>query len=125
MTASASADASPEAASLAEALDLTLTAREPAPCDRALVHSPDPSAALAEIAAAVTARPQASLVLAALLRTTETSPCATAWTWSRWRTPPCSAARSSEDGSPHAGHGDSPRPHPIPYWSPATVTSFR
>jgi enoyl-CoA hydratase/carnithine racemase len=72
VTEAAPTEMSPETATLAAALDLTLTAREPARGDRPFVHGPEPFTALTEIADAVTASPHASLILAAVLRTTET-----------------------------------------------------
>src|SRR5690348_14729220 len=64
----------PEAVALARALDLTLTRHEPPSDDRAFVPASDPATALTEIVAAVTANPQPALVLAALLRMTESLP---------------------------------------------------
>ncbi|MGW2522121.1 hypothetical protein ACWC09_34960 [Streptomyces sp. NPDC001617] len=72
VTEAASGDLSPNVMALAEALDMTLAAGEPAPGDRFFVSTPDPSAALAEITAGVATAPQAALVLAGLLRMTGT-----------------------------------------------------
>ncbi|MFD7205865.1 enoyl-CoA hydratase/isomerase family protein [Streptomyces sp. NPDC059893] len=74
LSEAAPADLSPGVAQLAQALDMTLTAREPAPGDHAFVHAPEPATALAEIANAASASQRSALVLAALLRMTETQP---------------------------------------------------
>lgn len=62
---------SPQAAKLAEALDLTLTT---APAGRACVHVPDPVARAWALHQAAARNPQASVVLAGLLVTTESLP---------------------------------------------------
>ncbi|TDD28393.1 enoyl-CoA hydratase/isomerase family protein [Actinomadura sp. KC06] len=63
----------PAARALAEALDLTLIEGETQD-DASLVPVPDAEAALADVAAAVSAHPQAALVLARLLRITPALP---------------------------------------------------
>ncbi|MFE6822214.1 enoyl-CoA hydratase/isomerase family protein [Streptomyces sp. NPDC057690] len=65
------AELAPAALALAEALDLTLTVGRPESGDRPFVGVPEPTVALGQLAAAVRANPQAALVLAALLRSTE------------------------------------------------------
>ncbi|WP_223887051.1 enoyl-CoA hydratase/isomerase family protein [Streptomyces viridosporus] len=74
ITGAAGAGARNEAGVLAAALDMTLVDRGSQANDRPFVPVPDPAVALAEVEAAVTANPQAALVLAGLLRTTETLP---------------------------------------------------
>lgn len=59
---------------LAEALDTTLTRREPRLRHSPFVGVPDPAAALSEVSEAVESRPHAALVLAGLLRRTERQP---------------------------------------------------
>ncbi|MBA2947879.1 enoyl-CoA hydratase/isomerase family protein [Streptomyces himalayensis] len=66
------ATAPTEAETLAAALDMTLVDRRMESSGRPFVPVPDPAAALAGLAAAVAANPQAALVLAGLLRMAET-----------------------------------------------------
>ncbi|MGW1028913.1 enoyl-CoA hydratase/isomerase family protein [Streptomyces sp. NPDC002577] len=64
--------AAPQAETLAAALDLTLVDQGSESSGRPFVPVPDPAAALAGLSDAVAANPQAALVLAGLLRSTET-----------------------------------------------------
>jgi enoyl-CoA hydratase/carnithine racemase len=59
---------------LAAALDMTLVGEGPEPGGRPFVPVTDPAGALARLAAAVSANPQSALVLAGLLRMTESLP---------------------------------------------------
>lgn len=74
ITGTAGAGVRTEVRLLAAALDMTLVDQGSQADGRPFIPVPDPAAALAEVEAAVTANPQAALVLAGLLRTTETLP---------------------------------------------------
>lgn len=74
ITSTAGARGRNEVGELAAALDMTLVDQSSQANDRPFVPVPDPATALAAVDAAVAANPRAALVLAGLLRTTETLP---------------------------------------------------